>query len=337
MSAEDCDKLEGLVSVIVPVYNSAAWLRECIDSISAQTYKRLEIILVDDGSTDGSGQICDEYMLADNRVRVVHQANCGVGAARNKGLEVAAGDYIGWVDADDIIEPEMFECLMAAAADVSACAFISFGNGREAVCRCGACGVYVHPRIMEVMAHIPVLWNKLSRRELWKDLRFPPCRVMDDEAVNCSLLARAQSLAVTEKPLYRYRIHRSGLSTNYRAEDCLPALDAACAGYTEMKKLNREISIYFLSCVYYIFRACRQSINGRRSYRRIRGKITQAAALISESRKELGNCLGLGFLGRLEILALTRGSYWSCRFSRLCKRLYVWNNKRRQRNDVGED
>ena len=100
------------VSVIVPVYNSEKYLNRCVDSILNQTYRSIELILVDDGSPDNSGRICDEYAEKDSRVRVIHKANAGVSAARNSGLEVASGDYATFVDSDDYIEPDMYSDMM---------------------------------------------------------------------------------------------------------------------------------------------------------------------------------------------------------------------------------
>ena len=96
-----------MISVIVPVYNVERYIRQCVESILEQTYADLEIILVDDGSTDGSGSICDEYKLKDNRVVVIHKCNGGLSEARNAGLDIARGEYIGFVDSDDYIEPDM--------------------------------------------------------------------------------------------------------------------------------------------------------------------------------------------------------------------------------------
>ena len=101
-----------LISIIIPIYNVEKYLPVCLDSILAQTYKNLEIILVDDGSPDGSGTICDEYASRDSRFVVVHQKNGGVSVARNTGLDHATGDYIGIVDPDDWIEPNMYEVMM---------------------------------------------------------------------------------------------------------------------------------------------------------------------------------------------------------------------------------
>lgn len=104
------------ISIIVPVFNCAPYLRRCVSSILAQTWQNLELLLIDDGSTDDSGRICDSFADSDPRVRVIHQKNAGVSAARNAGLELATGDYVGFVDADDWIDPKMFETLLGQAA-----------------------------------------------------------------------------------------------------------------------------------------------------------------------------------------------------------------------------
>ena len=117
--------MSDLISVIVPVYNVEDYLDRCINSIINQTYKNLEIILVDDGSTDSSGRKCDDFALKDDRIKVLHKENGGVSSARNAGLDVATGDYIGFVDSDDTIESNMYELLFNNAIEyhtkVSSC------------------------------------------------------------------------------------------------------------------------------------------------------------------------------------------------------------------------
>jgi len=100
-----------LISVIIPVYEVEAFLHKCIDSVIGQTYRELEIILVDDGSPDNCGDVCDEYAAVDSRIKVIHKQNGGLSDARNAGLDAASGEFIGFVDSDDHIEPDMFECL----------------------------------------------------------------------------------------------------------------------------------------------------------------------------------------------------------------------------------
>lgn len=109
-----------LISIIIPVYNVERYLRECIDSIIAQTYKNLEIILVDDGSSDKSGEICDEYSKKDSRIKVIYKKNGGLSDARNVALDIAKGDYIGFIDSDDYIEKDMFQILYNLAEEYNA-------------------------------------------------------------------------------------------------------------------------------------------------------------------------------------------------------------------------
>ena len=117
-----------LISVIIPVYNVEKYLNKCIDSILAQTYKNIEIIIIDDGSTDNCGKICDEYALSDNRIKVIHKSNSGVSAARNDGIEISSGDYIVFVDSDDYVTVDYVECLynglLENDADMAVCGYV---------------------------------------------------------------------------------------------------------------------------------------------------------------------------------------------------------------------
>lgn len=119
------EKINGLISIIVPIYNTENYLRKCIDSIINQTYKNIEIILVNDGSTDNCGKICDEYIDKDNRVKVMHKKNAGLSCARNSGLGLCRGEYIGFVDSDDWVEDNMFESMYSISkqnnSDITIC------------------------------------------------------------------------------------------------------------------------------------------------------------------------------------------------------------------------
>ena len=126
--------MDKLVSVIVPVYRAEKYLERCILSIVGQTFRNIEIILVDDGSTDSSGSICDEYAARDNRIRVIHKSNGGLSDARNAGLEICRGEYIGFVDSDDYIELDMYEVLYKFAIvhrlDVCMCSSADVIDGK---------------------------------------------------------------------------------------------------------------------------------------------------------------------------------------------------------------
>lgn len=124
-----------MISIIVPIYNVERFLRKCIESLVAQTYQDIEIILVNDGSPDNCGEICDEYARRDTRIKVIHQRNIGVSAARNAGIDIAKGEYIGFCDPDDFVAPEMYEYLLNAMlthnADIAACGYDYFSEDYE--------------------------------------------------------------------------------------------------------------------------------------------------------------------------------------------------------------
>ena len=157
--------MDNLISIIVPIYNVEPYLKECIDSIINQTYKNLEIILVDDGSTDGSEKICDEYAKKDNRIIVIHQENKGLVGARKAGLAISNGDYIGYVDGDDWIEPEMYEHMLLemlqTSADFVDSGFIKQGNSKKTDC--------IH-NILKGKSSITINVNEDTRYKIIKNL-----------------------------------------------------------------------------------------------------------------------------------------------------------------------
>lgn len=209
-----------LISVIVPVYNVEAWLPRCVDSILSQTYEKLEILLVDDGSTDDSGLICEEYAKKDTRIRVIHKENGGLSSARNAGLDAASGEYIGFVDSDDWIEPEMYAEMLALMEQNHAqlvCAGrydVDGGTGEKTV---GLCPKRQEQVSGEELAGRIFLWDhcdssacdKLYRRELFDGIRYPEGKTCEDIPVTYRLALKAQRAVLCNKPFYNY-YHRSG-------------------------------------------------------------------------------------------------------------------------------
>lgn len=205
---------EPLISVIVPVYKVETCLPRCLDSIIHQTYQNLEIILVDDGSPDNSGAICDEYAKKDKRVRVIHKQNGGVSSARNAGLEAASGEYIGWVDSDDWIERDMFEYLKNLAvtcqADVAQCGRY-WENGDFVAKEYGS----LHgPQTIDLLSEItPAMWNgianevwcKLFKSDIIENLRFrEDFSVGEDIDFILHVLRKAERLAIGSEAKYHY-------------------------------------------------------------------------------------------------------------------------------------
>ena len=203
-----------LISVIVPVYRVEKYLDRCLRSITEQTYRNLEIILVDDGSPDGSGAICDTWAGKDNRIRVIHKKNAGAGAARNTGLDVAIGDVVSMIDSDDYLEIHMYEHLMGLMTedvDIAECDIcwterddLPMDDGSHAEIR--VCDVEDAMRLHirdEIFCQTPP--NKLYRREMIGDIRFPEGNLIDDEYFTYRVLGNARKLARSSACMYAYR------------------------------------------------------------------------------------------------------------------------------------
>lgn len=228
---EDGQK-QPLISVIVPVYNVKGYLERCLQSICAQTYKNLEIIVIDDGSSDGSGELCDAFALKDRRMRVVHQDNAGQSVARNRGLALAQGQLLGFVDADDWIEADMYESLFRMMteqeADISVCSHDRHQADTRAKYTSGKVSVLTRNEAIRALVVDKrvrnYVWDKLYKRCLFDGVRFPPGRIFEDIAVSYRLFYGAQKIAVQETPKYHYVIREgSSMQSKYdaRKEYCL--------------------------------------------------------------------------------------------------------------------
>lgn len=214
------------ISVIVPVYNVEAWLPRCIDSILNQTYENLEILLVDDGSRDASGKICDDYAQRDSRIRVFHKENGGQSSARNLALDVATGEYVTFVDSDDWLEPEGYRTMLELALGekvklVSAGRYdVSAQTGEKTL---GLCPKKQEKVSAEAMLGRLFVWDgcdsspcdKLFHRSLFDSIRFPSRSNCEDVAIVYKLVEAAGTVALLDKPIYNY-YHRPG-STSYSA------------------------------------------------------------------------------------------------------------------------
>lgn len=208
-----------MINLIVPVYNVENYLPRCVDSILAQTFTDFELILIDDGSQDNSGKICDEYATKDNRVIVYHQENRGQAAARNFALDVVKGEYIAFADSDDYLHPKMletlFEVLNKSEADISVCSHkkgnednylwpklnnnFSVYNGKEFLIHC----------YNDKVEKCWVMWDKLYRRSCFDNIRFPVGRICEDNAIIYKILYN-HKIADVDSVLYYYYQHSNG-------------------------------------------------------------------------------------------------------------------------------
>ena len=228
------------VSIIVPIYNVEKYIRQCIDSILNQSMKDWELILVDDGSEDSSGNIADEYAAVDSRISVIHKPNGGLASARNAGLDVAQGDYICFIDSDDWVDKNYLEILYDACiengSEIAVCGYHKcYGNEREQIPvtdkkRERVVGSDVIGRIY-TKYYVPtvVAWNKLYAAKMFEKLRYTEGIIHEDEAICAFLYYDAEDVVLLEECLYNYRTDNNGsiMGTKYSLKhlDMLKALE----------------------------------------------------------------------------------------------------------------
>ena len=216
-----------LISVIVPVYRVEKYLERCVKSILSQTYKNLEVILVDDGSPDQCPAICDACAERDVRVKVIHQENKGLSGARNAGIDAASGEYLAFVDSDDYVNPhfieELYQLLQDTGCAIGQCRFSYVkGDGLVEESDSAFC-IYRGESLMEQLygpeekaTCFVVAWNKLYRAELFKEtgIRYPEGRIHEDEATTYRLFHEAKKLAFLDRALYGYYTENGGSITS---------------------------------------------------------------------------------------------------------------------------
>lgn len=231
------EKSYPLISVIVPIYNVEVYLPKCVDSILEQTYENLEIILVDDGSTDLSGAIADDYQKKDSRIRVIHKTNGGLSDARNCGIEEAHGEYFGFVDSDDYIAPDMYmtlyEIMIRYGAKISVCDKFDVTEG--------SVGVYEDVSDAEVFCtdaeeamrivldgkrNYAYAWNKLYKREVFDNIRYPVGKFIEDAFIILQLFDAAERVVFTTAKKYYYLCRPNSIMTlkfSPKHLDCIEA------------------------------------------------------------------------------------------------------------------
>ena len=238
-----------LISVIIPIYNVEKYLKECIDSVIAQTYKNIEIILVDDGATDQSGEICDQYAVKDQRIKVIHKVNGGLSDARNAGIDAAIGRYYSFIDGDDFIESDMLETLYCSIvqnkADISVCNI-------KRIYEDGEIESFYEPTDNEIVLeeldrfktlNQPSVCNKMFSAYLFKSTRFIKGKYYEDTFIYHELLYLAEKVVLTGKIGYWYRERRESILGYGKYTDRY--FDFIDAVYTRMSFLmNYKIQPY---------------------------------------------------------------------------------------------
>lgn len=243
------------ISVIVPVYNTEKYLRKCIESIQQQTYQNIEILLIDDGSTDKSAEICDEYALKDSRIVVIHKKNGGHSSARNYGLDIAKGEYVFFVDCDDYIHESTLEILISkreiSQADLVVCDYVwvdedgipeqqipiseqkdDIMSGTEFLCKSSKDNGWRNI----------VVWNKLYKKEIFSDLRFELGKLYEDVFLFHEVCARSKKVMVTGEVLCFHTRRKDSITGNTLTQEAVSALEGYIARISYLIKI-RDIDI----------------------------------------------------------------------------------------------
>ncbi len=244
-----------LISIVVPVYNVEKYLNKCIESIINQSYSNLEIILVDDGSKDSSGIMCDSYILKDKRIKVIHKENGGLSDARNVGIDKAKGEYIVFIDSDDWIDEKMIEILYNIIkknnSDISICDYFLAYNEeiqtqKEDIEIINLSNIEALKKIYDkdLGVCMIVAWNKLYKRNLFKDdIRYPYGKIHEDEFTTYKLLYKAEKISYTKQKMYYYRQRENSITSSFNKKrlDCLEAFDERVK---YMKYIVKNESLY---------------------------------------------------------------------------------------------
>lgn len=226
------------ISIVVPIYNVETYLKECIDSILNQTYSNIEVILVDDGSTDNSGKMCDQYKMQDNRICVLHKENGGLSDARNVGINQAKGKYIAFVDSDDVVADDMIEYLFSMIntykADMSVCQcdyidetsrLIKNNANVENICISGK--EECLKALLGESGLNTVAWGKLYKTEFFKDVRYPVGKYHEDVYTTYKLVEKCNKIVIGNEHKYLYRKRLSSISRHQFSSKHFDSIEGA--------------------------------------------------------------------------------------------------------------
>lgn len=248
--------MEYLVSIIIPIYNVEKYLEKCIKSMINQTYRNLEIILINDGSTDESAKICEKYKEQDSRIVFINKKNGGAASAKNEGLKIAKGDYITFIDSDDFIEPDMIEYMVNTIkkynSDIIQCSFTNLYKNTEK---------FKQDKIIEqkigskdffklflIKWDSSLFWNKLFKREVIENIFFKEGRCIDDEFFTYKCVINSKSIVTSNKIVYNYRMRKSGVmkSESSQKQILKDRIDYLYERYELVRKKYKDLDKNFL-------------------------------------------------------------------------------------------
>jgi len=291
---------ESLISIIIPVYNVELYLEKCLNSVINQSYKNIEIILINDGSTDNSGKICDEFKEKDNRIKVLHKENEGQAIARNKGIDLSNGEYIMFIDSDDFIELNMVEILynnlINSKSDIVCCARIIEKNQKSRLVNNKGTFFMDSKQGIERLIFQEQVdsspCDKIYKKELFKTLRFPEGVVYEDLGLIYKLFDKADKIMHIEDALYHYNIHENSTMTtnikkfNKKSLDELKIKEEMkefiSNKYPELK--NKIEALYYMTLIDILIK-CYESNYDEKIYKKLNDEVLKNSKIISKNKQ----------------------------------------------------
>ncbi|OKZ56230.1 MAG: hypothetical protein BHV99_06405 [Clostridium sp. 26_21] len=284
---------EDLISIVIPVYKVEKYLEKCIESVLKQTYTNLQIILVDDGSPDNCGKICDEYAKRDSRIDVIHKVNGGLSEARNVGISKAKGRYIGFVDSDDYIKENMYEILLNLIkkynADASICNLYDVIEGKEYI-RNKNNGIQEYSRLdilKEVLLDKNIqsyAWNKLYKKELFDEVKYPIGKKYEDIGTTFYIFEKCNKIVVTSEPEYYYLKRSDSLVNNVTESTVFDYMELILQRYLYINDNIKELKQYN---DYYLVRTLLTANNDIKELKQIEEKTKQKYNELYNISKEI--------------------------------------------------
>jgi glycosyltransferase involved in cell wall biosynthesis len=279
-NANQMEAINDKISIIVPVYNAEKYLEKCVNSIINQTHTNIEIILVNDGSTDGSGILCDKY-IHDKRVKIIHQKNQGASMSRNNGIDIATGNYIGFVDSDDWIDNDMFEILYKNIAnfdaDISMCGFKHVDEDGKTIAKSNSLknslkiikgADIIKHNLLDYDEQERInegVWNKLYKHSLFNNIRFPLGKIQEDTFTTYRILENAQNMVISSEIKYNY-LQRHDSITQPLSPRIFDIIEANVERYEYIKLVHFNFEplcrkILLLNIIGVLFKISKSKIN----------------------------------------------------------------------------
>lgn len=328
--------MKPLISVIIPVYKVEAYLTECVKSVLAQTYQNFELILVDDGSPDNCPKMCDEFAARDSRIRVIHKENGGLSSARNAGIDAANGQYLAFLDSDDLWSPLFLERLYSAiqetGADFSVCLFQLFWDDMPAALPMTATTEILTQQEAFVCffnqrnENMVVAPNKLYRRHLFESVRYPVGQIHEDEAVIHEIIGGAKSIAWVKEVHYHYRQTPNSITNTKFSLKRLDEIIAKEQRITwfeahKMHDLADRTKIVYLSNLMRLYRTVQQELEDKPAARKTCRKLYQTFRSVYSA--ELVQRESLKMRLRCMLFVLFPNAYSALEYTRLNRKEFL--------------